>query len=159
MPSEEFAEKASENVLVRIFGKLEALMVDGATNTANLKSIKEQMEGLGDRTRNVEANIASVAATVQSHSPFFQQIGDVDKRLADIEHTCAARSAFPPRVEALEKKVEALKVAQAAGASERTTDQKWWDRMWPLLKVVLYIIGGIALYNAKAFFDGGKIVP
>jgi hypothetical protein len=52
-----------------------------------------------------------------------------------------------------------MQVTQAAnsaaiGAAKTASDQ-WLDRLWPLVKAVLYVVFAVALYNAKAFLHIG----
>jgi hypothetical protein len=59
----------------------------------------------------------------------------------------------------VENAVSGMQVTQAAnsaaiGASKIASDQ-WLDRLWPLVKAVLYVVFAVALYNAKAFLHIG----
>jgi hypothetical protein len=146
-------------VLQRIFTRLEDLRVDGAVNKENLKQIRDHLERINGRTATVESKVVELAATVQSHAPLFAAAADAGERLLNIEQTCASRSAYPARVDAVEKAVSGMQVTQAAnsaaiGAAKTASDQ-WLDRLWPLVKAVLYVVFAVALYNAKAFLHIG----
>jgi hypothetical protein len=152
-------DQPGKAVLGRIFDKLEVLQLDGAVNKENLRQIKEQVKDLGGRTQFVESKVTEVAATVKSHTPLFETAADVGMRLGVLERNCAGRAGYPLRVEALERKLETIQVAQAAGAAadaaERSASDQWLDRIWPLAKAVLWVVFAIALYNAKAFLHLG----
>lgn len=142
-------------VLGRIFDKLETLQLDGAVNKENLGHVKDRMEHLDERTGALEVKVNDIASTVRSHTPLFEAAADVAARLGTLERNCAARSAYPIRVEALERKLENVQVIQAAdaaaNAAEKSASDQWLDRLWPMAKMILWVVFAIALFNAKAF--------
>lgn len=146
-------------VLQRIFTRLEDLRVDGAVNKENLKQIRNHLERIDGRTATVESKVVELAATVQSHTPLFKAAALAGERLLSIERTCASRSTYPARVDAVEKAVSGMQVTQAANsaaiAAAKTASDQWIDRLWPLVKTVLYVVFAVALYNAKAFLHIG----
>jgi hypothetical protein len=159
-------EHPTESAVARIFGKLDGLAagqaelkIEISLSGKDVTFIKETVNRMERRAEDTEKRLSDVISTVRGRAHFFNELGDMGSRLKAIEANCSARSVYPKRVETLEDAMEQISLQLAGGAGEHRSNETWLNRLWPLIKIVFYVIGALVIYNAKAFLNGGKVGP